>query len=228
MDYNSISVCDELHSGIYILQRNDHIGTNVFKIGRTDVGIFNRYTSGYDTGSKLYYYCPVKYSKSTESFILDNLRNNNLIKYRRDLGFEYFESDYKNILDSVNNLCNYLKIEHNHNIDELIQFCNDNHNKIIPIKYKSINDKVNNKSIINQGNTDNSEELSEINIDDLISNNSGSDENDFDYLFTCKRCGYETPRISNLKRHLNRDRQCSVLLEDISIETLLNELPSNS
>ena len=49
MDYNSISVCDELHSGIYILQRNDHIGTNVFKIGRTDVGIFNRYSSGYDT-----------------------------------------------------------------------------------------------------------------------------------------------------------------------------------
>ena len=208
MDYNSISVCDELHSGIYILQRNDHIGTNIFKIGRTDVGIFNRYTSGYDTDSKLYYYCPVKNTKSTESFILDNLRNNNLIKYRRDLGLEYFESEYISIFETVNNLCNYLKIEHNYNMDELINYCNDNHNKITPIKYEH------NKNIIYFDNDAYNIETNTIYTEPKINK--------------CNRCGYETNKNANLIRHLKNLNKCKPILSNIEPSELLKIIPQNS
>ncbi len=208
MDYNSISVSDELHSGIYILQRNDHIGTNIFKVGRTDVGIFNRYTSGYDTGSILYYYCPVSDSKSTESFILSNLRTNSLIKYRRDLGLEYFESDYKNILDTVNNLCNYLKIEHNYNINDLIKFCNDNHNKITPIKYEHY------KKIIYFDNDTDNIETNTIYTEPKINK--------------CNRCGYETNKNANLIRHLKNLNKCKPILSNIEPSDLLKIIPQNS
>jgi transposase-like protein len=114
-----------------------------------------------------------------------------------------------------------LKIEHNHNINELIQFCNDNHNKIIPIKYKPTNNKVNTQMITNQVNNDTIQnEIVENNTsDELISD----DDTEINKIYTCKRCGYSLSLFS-LKRHLKRTRKCNIILEDVSIDILLNEL----
>ena len=45
-------------------------------------------------------------------------------------------------------------------------------------------------------------------------------------MYSCKRCGYETDRISNIKNHLNRKKICETILESISIEQLKKELLS--
>ncbi len=145
MDYINISNCIELRSGIYILQRNDHIGTQIFKIGRTGKGIYTRLKSGYQRGTVIYYYCPIKDTVDMETKILNTLRNESNIINRKDIGLEYFESDYNNIFNIVNNSIQELKIEHIYNINELIQFCNQKNtikniqtNNIIKIKSKKI------------------------------------------------------------------------------------------
>jgi hypothetical protein len=42
--------------------------------------------------------------------------------------------------------------------------------------------------------------------------------------YCCKRCGYETNLKSNLKIHLTSKKECTIKLEDINREILLNEL----
>ena len=46
--------------------------------------------------------------------------------------------------------------------------------------------------------------------------------------FSCKRCGYKTPLLCNLKKHLTRKFTCDPLLCDDSVQTLLNALPNVS
>lgn len=43
-------------------------------------------------------------------------------------------------------------------------------------------------------------------------------------LLTCQRCGYETSRKYDLKKHLNRTVPCKAILQDIEREELLAEL----
>lgn len=43
-------------------------------------------------------------------------------------------------------------------------------------------------------------------------------------MFSCKRCGYSTKFKYNLKTHLQRKHVCKPILEDITIEILLNEI----
>ena len=43
-------------------------------------------------------------------------------------------------------------------------------------------------------------------------------------MHTCKRCGYNTGRLSNIKNHLNRKKICEAILQNISIEQLKKEL----
>ena len=45
-------------------------------------------------------------------------------------------------------------------------------------------------------------------------------------MYTCKRCGYNTDRISNIKNHLNRKKPCEPILENVNIEQLKKELIS--
>jgi hypothetical protein len=203
MDYNLLSISEELRSGIYILQRDDHKNTKIFKVGRTDAGIFTRFSNGYKKESVLYYYCPVKNTISTETFILNSLRNDNNIKYRHDIGYEYFETEYDYIYNIVKNLTTLLKVEHNYNIDELIDYCNKNHSIISPKQYKK--EKDNNIQIAND---------TQIEDDTVIDSN---------IPFICKRCKYETTEISNMYRHLKRKNICKALFNDISTDELINE-----
>ncbi len=202
MDYNLLSISEELRSGIYILQRDDHKNTKIFKVGRTDAGIFTRFSNGYKKESVLCYYSPVKNTISTETFILNSLRNDNNIKYRQDIGYEYFETEYDYIYNIVKNLTTLLKVEHNYNIDELIDYCNKNHSIISPKQYKK--DKENNIQIVNNTQI----------VDDSIVSNSP---------FICKRCNHSTSDISNMYRHLKRKNPCKTLFSDISTNELINE-----
>lgn len=42
--------------------------------------------------------------------------------------------------------------------------------------------------------------------------------------FSCKRCGFETNRKDNLKRHLKRKKICKPLLSDISVDNLFKQV----
>ena len=43
-------------------------------------------------------------------------------------------------------------------------------------------------------------------------------------IYTCKRCGYSCKNKSYYRKHLLRKIPCEAMLENISIETLLEEL----
>ena len=43
-------------------------------------------------------------------------------------------------------------------------------------------------------------------------------------IYNCRRCGYSASQKSNLKNHFNRKKICKPVIENISIETLKNEL----
>ena len=47
-------------------------------------------------------------------------------------------------------------------------------------------------------------------------------------LYNCKRCGWKTKIKTHYKNHLNRKKMCKPILNYISIETLKNELISNT
>ncbi len=135
MDYNKISISDELRSGIYILQENIHINTLIFKIGKTDRGLFKRF-SEYDKGSIVYYYIPINYSGLNETQVLNKLRKETNIKNRTDIGKEYFEGEYKLIEEIINKTCLDKKKDNDYNINEFINYCNLNHKIISPLNYK--------------------------------------------------------------------------------------------
>ena len=44
-------------------------------------------------------------------------------------------------------------------------------------------------------------------------------------IHSCKRCGYSTSVITSLRNHLNKINPCIITLEDISRESLLDEIP---
>ena len=43
-------------------------------------------------------------------------------------------------------------------------------------------------------------------------------------MYQCKRCGYTSPIKGNLKNHFKRKRICKPILQNIEIETLMEEL----
>jgi hypothetical protein len=82
---------------IYLLQTREFIGTNVFKIGRT-YNIINRF-SNYPKNSVLLYF-----SSCTNSVVIEykiKVLFINKYKQRKDIGSEYFEGDYNNMLSDI-------------------------------------------------------------------------------------------------------------------------------
>jgi hypothetical protein len=132
-DYKLINSDKLLKFGIYILKRGDLLDTNIFKIGKTDRSLLTRYNEYNYPGTYILNYFPVNQCAFVERIIINSLKKNNNIIRRLDLGNEYFEGDYNVIFESVNNKCFEYIIEHQFNILELINYCNNNHKPTIKI-----------------------------------------------------------------------------------------------
>jgi hypothetical protein len=99
---------------IYIIKLAEHIRCkdNIFKVGMTTRGVVKR-LKGYPKNSQILFSTKVKDAKLCERFVLENCRKetnlkkcdrNNTEQYKR-LGNEYFEGDYKLLLNVVKTSC---------------------------------------------------------------------------------------------------------------------------
>lgn len=93
---------------IYALQQREHKNLNqpIYKVGLSCGENTNRRLSKYPKDSKIHLIRSVKNCKLAEQNILQQLRNNSDIMYRRDLGStETFEGDIQKIIRIINNVC---------------------------------------------------------------------------------------------------------------------------
>ncbi len=175
-----------LKFGIYILKRGDLLNTNVFKIGKTERSLFTRYNEYDFPGTYILNYFPVIQVSYVERNIIANLKKNNKVIRRLDLGKEYFEGDYNIILESVLKKCSEYIVEHKFDIANLIKLCNINHKPTInnnDYKYNlnsiDINDKIidiqNNNLELNIHNLDNQ-------LKELFNLSISFDFNTFNYI----------------------------------------------
>ena len=85
---------------IYLLHEREFIKTSekVFKVGRTSKLNYIRFNQ-YPKGSVLLFQTICKNSKKMETIILKKFRKKFIP--RKDIGNEYFEGDYKNMIDII-------------------------------------------------------------------------------------------------------------------------------
>jgi hypothetical protein len=90
---------------IYLLQEREFIKTNenIFKIGRTKQQSFRRFSS-YPKGSKLLLYINCDDNISKEYAICCLFKQH--YKHRLDIGNEYYEGNYKNMINDIVNIIN--------------------------------------------------------------------------------------------------------------------------
>ncbi len=146
-DYKIINKAKELLFGIYIMKRGDLLNTNVYKIGKTERSLNTRHNEYSVPNTIVLYYIPVNKVDAIEQLIIFKLKNTKFIKFRVDLGNEYFEGDYEIIKNIIYNLCDAFKIEHNYNINKLIEYTNNNHRPTI--KFLNNNNEFDNYNMLN-------------------------------------------------------------------------------
>ena len=104
---------------IYLLQEREFIKTKeyVYKVGMTKKENHERFNQ-YPKGSVLLFQMICSNCKSIESKVINLLKQN--FKLRKDIGNEYFEGDYKNMIDIIYTIIKNEKDEcvNNNNIIE--------------------------------------------------------------------------------------------------------------
>ncbi len=188
--------------GIYILKRGDLLDTNIYKIGKTERSLYTRHNEYKFKNTTVLYYLPVDKVNALEQLIIYKLKKNNNLIFRSDIGNEYFEGEYNIILNTINDICNDYRIEHDVDIENYIKLSNENHKPTL----KSKNNLINNETI----------DSNNIENNDKKHNNS-----------LCKRCGKNFEFDCLLIRHLKRDNKCYPILTDIDTNILVNEINDN-
>jgi len=147
---------------IYLLQEREFVNSRekIYKIGRTTKENHIRFNQ-YPKGSILLFQIICNNCKNIEKHIIKLLKEN--FKHRRDIGNEYFEGEYKNMIDII-----YLTIKDELNIN--IEIINENE-EIINENEEIINE---NEEIINEN-----EEI--INENEEIINNEEQQEEEENY-----------------------------------------------
>lgn len=121
---------------IYLLQEREFIRTkeNVYKIGKTKQEDLKRF-SKYPKGSKLLFHIICNDCDKIEKLVIKEFKNN--FKQRTEIGTEYFEGDYKMMLNIIYNIF-ISDINENINIDKK----NDmNINKFTLMEFKNYCEK---------------------------------------------------------------------------------------
>ena len=101
---------------IYLLQEREFLKTeeNVFKVGMTTKPNYERFNQ-YPRGSILLFQMICVNCKNLETQIITSFKEK--FTQRKDIGTEYFEGNYKNMIDIIystikNELCTDLEIKH--------------------------------------------------------------------------------------------------------------------
>ncbi len=170
-----------LQSGIYILIENKYRRDKIYKVGKTDAGLINRIKQ-YDKLTKVLFFCPTYTSKHIEQVMIKQLKLTTLIKWRKDIGLEYFQGDLNLIKDIVIKITSICAINHNEDIDNLLVEINK-HNKIVDynINYTNYdNDDVdiNDTDDDNDNNDDDNDNDDDDNDNDDNDNDNNYDDND--------------------------------------------------
>jgi hypothetical protein len=100
-----------MYNSIYLLQEREFINSNqnIYKIGRTKQENIQRFNQ-YPKGSKLLLHIVCDDCDILESELIRDFKNKYI--YRKDIGNEYFEGDYKEMIkDIYNKITNCEKIE---------------------------------------------------------------------------------------------------------------------
>ena len=104
---------------IYLLKEREFIKTkeDIYKVGMTKKENHERFNQ-YPKGSVLLFQMICSNCKSIESKVINLLKQN--FKLRKDIGNEYFEGDYKNMIDIIYTIIKNEKDEcvNNNNIIE--------------------------------------------------------------------------------------------------------------
>ena len=175
---------------IYLLKLREFIKTNenIYKVGRTCRPNLTRFKN-YPNGSQLVFQMLCYDCVSLEKKILENFMKNPEIIFRKDIGNEYFEGDYKLMADII-----YRTIYEEPKIEE--------------IQVNAIDDK---EVVVNNApNIDYLQQLNlleeEKNIKQLETIEKPKKLNIKKYK--CLRCGLLVDRQNKLLRHYNRIDKC--------------------
>ncbi len=130
-----ISNNDTIKNGIYILKRGDLLDTNIYKIGKTERSLYKRHNEYKIKNTTVLYYLPVdNIVNAIKQLIIYKLKKNSNLKFRSDIGNEYFEGEYNIILNTINDICNDYRVDHNVDIENYIKLSNENHKPTLKSK----------------------------------------------------------------------------------------------
>jgi hypothetical protein len=87
---------------IYLIQVREFIGTDIYKIGRSDKNGCAR-TSQYPKGSLLIYLLTCNNSRDIEIKIINAFKNK--YKHKKEYGHEYFSGDYYHMINDITEIC---------------------------------------------------------------------------------------------------------------------------
>jgi len=121
-----------MHNSIYLLQEREFINSNenIYKIGRTKQANIQRFNQ-YPKGSKLLLHIVCDDCDILETELIRDFKNKYI--HRKDIGNEYFEGDYKEMIKDI-----YNKITNCENI-EYLNIKNNDYSKLC---YKDIDDFI--------------------------------------------------------------------------------------
>ena len=121
-----------MHNSIYLLQEREFINSNenIYKIGRTKQANIQRFNQ-YPKGSKLLLHIVCDDCDILETELIRDFKNKYI--HRKDIGNEYFEGDYKEMIKDI-----YNKITNCENIEDL----NIKNNDYSKLCYKDIADFI--------------------------------------------------------------------------------------
>ena len=191
---------------IYFLQEREFIKTNenIYKIGMTNKKHLERFNQ-YPKGSKLLFQITCNNANKVEKEIINSLKNKFI--RRKDIGNEYFEGNYLEMIDLIfdctrNSFFEKKNIKSGNN-NSSVNNCNNNSSKNNKLEYNKpdINKPDINKPDINKP------EINKANTTKF-------------FHFRCVRCLRDFNNKSNLIKHLHIKKKClaknplSILLSD--------------
>ncbi len=116
-----------LENGIYILIENKYRNDNIYKVGKTDIGLLKS-IKRYDRLTKVLFFIPNYQAFHIKYILINQLKLNPLLKWRKDIGFEYFQGDLNLIKEIVMKIASICSIDHNEHIDNLLFEINKHNN----------------------------------------------------------------------------------------------------
>ena len=129
-----------MHNSIYLLQEREFINSNenIYKIGRTKQANIQRFNQ-YPKGSKLLLHIVCDDCDILETELIRDFKNKYI--HRKDIGNEYFEGDYKEMIKDIYNKIPNLNVETGQQLVDSI-------NNVLSDNYTTLNNLQSENSLL--------------------------------------------------------------------------------